>query len=57
MLALVLWHSNKEDEEKQKKMGGQERGGEECPGVLQQPFVLARPVSVGFACMTPPLIG
>ena len=34
-------HSNEEDEEKQGKMGRRERGGEECPGLLQQPFGLS----------------
>ena len=32
-------------------------GGEECPGVLRQPFVLVRPISVGFAYMNATLIG
>ena len=56
--------SNKEDEKKtrknaltDKKMSGRERGGEECPRVLRQIFVLVRPISVVLTYMNPTLIG
>ena len=39
-------HSNKRMKET-RKIGGRERGGE-CPRVLQRPFVLAQPISIGF---------
>ena len=53
-------HSNIEVEENaqtDKIMVGRERGGEECPGIMRQSFVLARPISFGFAYMNPTLIG
>ena len=40
-----------------KKMGRWEKGEEECPGVLQQLFLLDRPISVRFMYMNPTLIG
>ena len=45
-----------EDEEKcadGQENGWATKGGEGCPGVLQQPFVLARPISTGFTYMNP----
>ena len=48
-------HSNIEDEEK--RNDGREKGGEECPGVLRQPFVLPWPISVGCEYMNPTLTG
>ena len=53
-------HSNIEVEENaqtDKKMAGRERGGEECPGIMRQSFVFARPITFGFAHTNPTLIG
>ena len=42
---------------KNKKKWAEKREEEECPGVLQQSFVLARSISIGFTHMNPTLIG
>ena len=52
-------HSNIEVEENaqtDKKMAGRERGGEECPGIMRQSFVFARPITFGFAYTNSTLI-
>ena len=50
-------HSNRKNAQTDKKMAGRERGGEECPGIMRQSFVFARPITFGFAYMNPTLIG
>ena len=60
LLSVTLeGHSNIEVEENaqtDKKMVGRERG-EECPGIMRQSFVFARPITFGFAHTNPTLIG
>ena len=59
-LTTLEGHSNieiKENAQTDKKMAGRERGGEECPGIMRQSFVFARPITFGFAYTNPTLIG
>ena len=44
-------------EDEEKRADRKQKEEEECPGVVGQRFVLARPSSLGFAYMNPNLIG
>ena len=52
----ILTYGSRKNAQTDKKMGGRERGGEECPGVKRQPFILVWSMTVGFAYMNPTLI-